>query len=143
MSRKSARETAMKLLFEQSFGCETPCDSLNDLFLNKHTEDDSETPIELTENDLSYIRKITKGVTEQKEQINKIISDNSIGWKFERMPRVDRVLLQLSIYELLYTDISVNAAINEAVLLAKKYSTSESASFINGLLGKVAKERSK
>jgi N utilization substance protein B len=65
------------------------------------------------------------------------------NWKIERIAKVDLAILRLSIGEIMYMDIPVSVSINEAVELAKKFGTDDSAKFINGVLGKVSREMSK
>ena len=73
--------------------------------------------------------------------LNDTISRLAIGWTLDRMGAVDRNLLRLAVYEILFfDDIPINVAINEAVTLARKYGDDESWKFINGILGKLARE---
>ena len=141
MSRKAARETAMKLIFAQNFGGGALTGEEDELFLIKNPDEEPVECLDLTDEDTSFMDCIVEGAMREKDAIYRVIEEGSIGWKLERMPKVDLAILQLAVYELLYTDITLNIAINEAVELAKKYSTADSASFINGLLAKVVKDR--
>jgi N utilization substance protein B len=141
MSRKAARETAMKLIFEHTFGSCTELTEEDDLFLVRDPETDEKVDIVLSDGDRAFLDDLMKGVADNEQKINEIIEKYAIGWKIDRMPRLDKVILQLSLYELLFTDISEKVAINEAVQLAKKYSTADSAPFINGVLGKAIREK--
>ena len=96
---------------------------------------------ETQEKDRRYIEgkleKVTRCLTELDQTINHVSS----GWKTSRMSKVDLTILRLAVYELKYDeDVPVKVAINEAVELAKKFGQDESASFINGILGAVARE---
>ena len=74
------------------------------------------------------------------EKIDSLITDNLKGWSYSRVSKVAKALLRMAVSEMLYSeDVPVGAAINEAVELAKKYASDDEPSFINGILGSVAK----
>ena len=86
-----------------------------------------------------YAREIVDGVRDHREEIDELISSYAQGWTLERMPNVDRALLRLSAWEILHNpEVPTAVAIDEAVELAKEYSTDDSARFVNGVLGKIA-----
>jgi N utilization substance protein B len=96
--------------------------------------------VDVSGEDEEYIReklgKITEAIPELDERINKA----SRGWKTSRMPKVDLSIMRLAAYEILHDDdVPTGVAINEAVEIAKHYGGDESASFINGILGQIAK----
>lgn len=81
---------------------------------------------------------LVKGVCAEIEHIDKIISQHSDNWKISRMSRIDRNVLRIAVYEMIkLSNIPYAVTINEAVDIAKKYGTSESGSFINGVIDKV------
>ena len=129
MTRKQAREEAFILVFEKEFN-------------NNGTDEILETAKE--ERDLEpdeYISRVFPGVYDNIEEIDGIISENSVGWSIKRISKTALCILRLAIYEILFEDeIPVSVSINEAVDLAKKYGTAEDAPFVNGVLGSVAKE---
>jgi len=84
---------------------------------------------------------IAEAVWENKEAIDAVITAASTRWRIERMPVVDRNVLRLGTYELLFTDVPVGVTISECVELAKQYSTADSGSFVNGVLSAVARQR--
>lgn len=85
-----------------------------------------------------YIKKITEAYKTNKKEIDEQIKKYAIGWDFNRMVSMDKDILRIAICELLYVkEAPVKVVIDEAVELAKKYSTDDSAPFINGILGKV------
>ncbi len=84
------------------------------------------------------VRDLAEGVWEHRERIDEAIEDASDSWRLERMAAVDRNILRLGTYELMYTDLSIAIVISEAVELAKGYSTSGSGAFINGVLSGVS-----
>lgn len=89
-----------------------------------------------------YAREIVDGVVDHRDEIDELISTYSQGWTIERMPNVDRAVLRLASWELLHNaEIPQAVAIDEAVELAKEYSTDDSARFVNGVLAKIAQHR--
>jgi transcription antitermination protein NusB len=86
----------------------------------------------------AYVAEIVAGVTEHREYIDELLGSYSMGWSLDRMPAVDRAILRIGTYELLWRDdVPDGVAIAEAVALAQELSTEESSSFVNGLLGRI------
>lgn len=86
-----------------------------------------------------YAREIVDGVTDHREEIDELISSYAQGWTIDRMPNVDRAILRLASWEIIYNDeVPAPVAINEAISLAKEYSTEDSSRFVNGVLGRIA-----
>jgi N utilization substance protein B len=84
---------------------------------------------------IPYAEILLAGVQEKKEEINKLISRHAENWRLERMSVIDRNILRLAVFELYYRDdVPATVIINEAVEIAKRYSTDDSAPFINGIL---------
>lgn len=93
---------------------------------------------------IPYAKKLLDGVQEKGDSINQLISKHAENWRLERMSVIDRNILRLAVYEMHYqNDVPVSVAINEAVEIAKRFSTDDSAPFINGILDGVAKEKIK
>lgn len=128
MRRRKAREILLQLLFQRDF---RPV-PLEELLTSFSLEDQDE-----------YVRQTLQGIIAHQEEIDRIISDKAVGWRLERLVSVDRNILRLGIYELLYSEVPGEVVINEAVELSKKYSTEHSHIFINGILDRVFKERPK
>ncbi|MBE6031165.1 MAG: transcription antitermination factor NusB [Clostridiales bacterium] len=125
MNRGEARELLMQLLFQM----EIQHDYSEEL-KNKWLEN-----IPKTKNQIDYINGIFSKVTENIDTIDTAINNNSNKWQVSRMPKVDLSILRLAVAEILFEeDIPKEVAINEAVNLAKKYSTEEGGKFINGVL---------
>lgn len=95
----------------------------------------------LPEKDDDAAHALVAGVIEHREELDTIIRTAAEHWSLERMPVVDRNLLRLGIFELLHTTVPTGVVIDEAVRLAKLLSTEDSGRFVNGLLGRVARER--
>lgn len=89
-----------------------------------------------------YARQLVSGVVENHEEIDDLIETYAIDWTIDRMPALDRAILRVALFEIVHNpDVPAAVAINEAVALAKEYSTDESGSFINGLLNRIASTR--
>ncbi len=126
MTRKEAREEAFLLLFEQSFGA-------------NETEDTLALAAEARDMKISGFGKgLYLGTVENLSDIDTVVEKALIGWSGERVSRVVRTALRLCTYELKYTELDTEIAINEAVELVKKFDGEESASYANGVLGSVA-----
>lgn len=98
------------------------------------------TTLENKSDVLSYTTKISELYKENYEFVDKQIKDHAIGWDFDRLVRIDKDILRIAIVELFYlndSETNHKVIVDEAVELAKKYSTEESSSFINGILAKV------
>jgi N utilization substance protein B len=86
-----------------------------------------------------YTIALVEGIIAHRERVDELLSTYSVGWTLDRMPAVDRNVLRIGVYEILYRDDVPDAvAISEAVNLALDLSTDESPGFVNGLLGRIA-----
>ena len=129
MTRRQAREETFILIFEKQFN-DSPLSEILDLAVEVRN---------ITPDD--YIRNTFFGVYSNVADIDKVISDNSFGWRIDRLSKTALAVLRLSIYEILYNEDIPNAvSINEAVEILKKYSTQQEASFVNGILSSVIKK---
>ncbi|MCX7843261.1 MAG: transcription antitermination factor NusB [Clostridia bacterium] len=129
MGRRASRELAMKLLYQLEVQKEDRQEQI-ETALNEEEG--------LTDSDRKYVEDVVEGVYRNIAYLDETIEKYSKGWKINRMPKVDLNILRLAIYEISFReDIPFNVSVNEAVELAKKYSTKEAGSFINGILGKV------
>ncbi len=98
---------------------------------------------ELTPMNEVYMQDKYGKILEHLAEIDEVLNQASSGWKVSRMSKVDVNILRLAVYEMKYDeDVPVKVAINEAVELAKKFGGDDSSSFVNGILGKIAKELS-
>ncbi len=131
-NRRKARECALKILFQEDFTHQ----DLNAV-LPLYWESDASAP-EVKE----FTEELCIGVQKNLKEIDALLEEYSTNWKLERMAAVDRNILRLGVFELRYEDkIPHSVTINEAVEIAKKFGTEESAGFINGILDKIAKEK--
>lgn len=127
--RRRAREDALSLLYSSDI---MESDAIALIESGEFPED-----IELGE----YAEALVRGVVEHRDDIDERLAATSENWAVERMPVVDRALLRLAVYEMVYVDdVPVSVAINEAVELAKVYGgEDESSRFVNGVLGRIAR----
>ncbi len=132
MARKDAREVAMKLLYQKELSGEADLDSLLTM----------ESRYSIHEKDREYILDLLALFESHAQEIDDHIKAFSKGWEFNRIAKVDLALLRLALCEILYrNDIPVSVSINEAVELAKKFSSEKSARFVNGVLGGFIRSR--
>ncbi len=125
-ARGKARKRALDVLYEADLRSITAMEVLDAKM------DDDDVMVNPYTNELVY------GVVEHADRIDDLLSTYSQGWTLERMPAVDRNVLRLGVYEILWADDVPDAvAISEAVTLAKALSTDESPTFVNGLLGRI------
>ena len=130
MTRRESREAVFTLLFEAEFNKEKTADEI--MASAKEVRD-------VKIND--YIVSTFRGVLENIDGIDELISANADNWKISRMSAVVRSLLRLCVYEMLFGGIPPKAAINEAVELAKKFDDASAPSFVNGILNKIAHKK--
>lgn len=145
--RRAARRLALDVLYEAEIRDELPIERLaahqrSGWVVPAATDEDEPMSEEIAPTVSSYARVLVEGVQEHQADIDELIVSLADRWAIERMPVIDRTLLRIGIFELLWRDdIPTAVAINEAVELAKSLSTDESGRFVNGLLGKVAENR--
>lgn len=100
------------------------------------------TELGLEEDARDFATSLCLGTLEHKEEIDRVIEEYAVDWRIERMPYVDRNILRIAVYELLYgAGTPASVAVNEAVELAKVYGDRDSGRFINGILGNVLRDR--
>ena len=125
-ARGKARKRALDVLFEAE---QRERDVLETL---RERMSDGEPPIG------EYTIRLVEGVVSHRARIDELLSTYSVGWPLERMPAVDRNVLRLGLFEVLWADDVPDAvAVNEAVELVRDLSTNDSPAFVNGLLGRI------
>ena len=130
-ARSKARKAALDLLYEADIRGTNAIETLN---LRDVVEEGPDArPIR------EYTRELVNGVSENYRKIDELIMTYAQGWDMDRLPAVDRNILRLGIYEILWsTSIPDGVAIEEALTLAKELSTDNSAGFIHGVLGRIS-----
>lgn len=133
MRRRSARAAALRALFAMDVGKNDTDAALRVAMAEDRLEPEG----------MAFARELLQGVLEHRDEIDARIGQLSRDWSVERLAAVDRNLLRLGLYELAYRHehTPVAVAINEAVELAKEYSTPESGRFVNGILGGFARQQ--
>ena len=125
--RSDAREVAMKLVFEYLFNSQ----------INEQLISDLSQEYQLT-TEQDYASKTYFGVVNNIDKLNEQIEKFAIGFSVDRIFKVDKAILLVAIYEILFvSSIDYKVSVNEALNLAKKYSTEKSSKFINGILAKI------
>jgi len=127
--RRKARKDALEILYEKEITGQPFGEIIKHRMLAR-----GEEPSDFT-------IKLIHGVEEHLEEIDGIIAAHTDNWAIDRMPIVDRNLMRIGLYEMLYEeDIPYSVSINEVVELAKIYGMEESSKFVNGVLGRIATE---
>ncbi|MDI6731769.1 MAG: transcription antitermination factor NusB [Candidatus Margulisbacteria bacterium] len=129
--RNTARRLAVQALYQADLSHEIIDQALDNIV-------ESEDFIPETK---KFASQLAKSAWDKREEIDKIISKMAIDWPLERIGKVDRAILRLSLAELAVAETPVSVIINEAVELAKKYSSPEAAKFINGILGAFVRKK--
>lgn len=133
MGRREIREHIFKLLFLKEFNSAEEMDGQMSMYF--------EGLQDLEEKDKAYMEKKYENICLKMQEIDSLLQETSKGWKLSRMNRADLSVLRLAVYEMNYDEeVPVKVAINEAVELSKRFGGEESASFVNGILGKIASD---
>jgi N utilization substance protein B len=132
-ARTKARKRALDILFQADVRGDAP-----GVILAAEAQRAASEPAR--EASWLYAREIVDGVIDHSEEIDELIATHSKDWKIERMPAVDRALLRMGVWELLHNDeVPTAVVIDEAVELAKEFSTDDSGSFVHGVLARVSR----
>jgi N utilization substance protein B len=129
-TRRKSRELALQALYQGELAGETGLLDFEEFCAH----------FQVNRKAMPYAKKLLHGVQDQREEINQLISRYAENWRLERMSVIDRNILRLAVFELYYQDdVPTSVAINEAVEIAKRYSTDDSGPFINGILDAMAR----
>jgi N utilization substance protein B len=134
-ARHRSREHALQILFQWDMRKQPVEESIAAFYGSLYSEESAVRP----ERD-EFLEQLVRGTVEKAGEIDALISGHAEHWRIERMPAVDRNILRLAIYELRNTDTPPAVAIDEALELARRFSTEESVQFVNGVLDAVNKE---
>ncbi|MGG1635740.1 transcription antitermination factor NusB [Paenibacillus sp. FSL K6-3182] len=141
MKRRLAREIAISSLYQMEMNEVTASEAV-DMLVEEMSLDNEmgADPAEIGSTD-AFAREIVAGVMEHKQAIDGMLQQFLTGWHIDRLSRVDRQVLRLATYEMVFRDdVPPKATINEAIELAKHFGTEESGKFVNGVLGKLLLE---
>ena len=126
MRRREAREFLLNVLYQQEFVERSISEMLAEIDPGDQRD---------------YIKQVFIGITARRDEIDDLIGQHTVGWRFERLALIDRNILRLGVFELLYlSSIPPEVAINESVELCKKYGTERAQVFVNGILDRIWKE---
>ncbi len=132
--RRKARELALQMLFQVDIARQ----SVEEVFVTFFASHKFKPEV------VEFAQRVVKGSVEHRKEIDHLISTTTENWKMDRMATVDRNILRIAVYEFLYEEtVPKKVAINEALEIAKKYSTAESVQFINGVLDGIKKKLEK
>lgn len=132
MSRRQSRKSAMQLIYEMNMNGDYDKQRIEEFCKYQN----------INKNDIEFFKEIVLNFIEHIDDIVKIIENNTKQWNLDRINKLDLSILQVGVCEILYVESTPDSvAINEAVELAKEYSTEKSYSFINGILGSVLKRK--
>lgn len=130
-ARNTARKRAFQIIFE-SDQRGAPAGQVLEDWIRLGRTDPRQPPVG------DFTRRLVEGYAEHAARIDELLGSYSVGWTLDRMPVVDRSILRLGAYELIWEDGTPDAvAIDEAVQLTKEFSTDDSPGFVNGLLGRL------
>lgn len=130
-ARSKARKQALDLLYETDIRGTNLLETL--VARDVPTEAPDDRPIR------DYTRELVNGVSNNRRKIDELITTYAQGWDMDRLPAVDRNILRLGIFEVLWAnDVPTSVAIDEALVLAKELSSDESSKYIHGVLGRIA-----
>ena len=128
MSRKRARIGAMQALFAMDINDDFSTDKLEVFMENNNFQGD----------EVDYINRVVPDILDKLEVVDETIEKNLKGWTMARLAKVDRQILRIAVYEFLFKDdIPPEVSINEAVDIARLYSSDDAPKFINGILGTI------
>ncbi|MEG0069087.1 transcription antitermination factor NusB [Cetobacterium sp.] len=133
MSRRVAREELFKIVFESELNEVKIDETLESYLLRDDTK--------LNTNEREFIEKYSKGMSINDEKVVETLKNNITGWSLERVGSVEKALLKIATYEVLFEDVPAEIVVNEVVELAKKYGDEKSHEFINGVLAKIVAEK--
>lgn len=144
MTRASARELAVHLIYARNFTCEEPeqviATRLQKEYYEQLAAENQVYADRPSRAQVAYIDNVVTGVANREEDLNSLIQQYSIGWDVTRISRLARSILQLAIFEILYVeDVPTGVAISEAVRIAKMYDGDDTGAFVNGILGSFAR----
>ncbi|MFS0837779.1 transcription antitermination factor NusB [Paenibacillus sp. 1P03SA] len=140
MRRRVAREIALQSLYQIDMNGVSAAEAVN--VAVHEAENDNEAQVDHKEKIMpEYIRELVDGTLSNRDRIDELLAGYLKGWKMDRLSRVDREVLRLAAFEMLFQeDVPPKVVVNEAIDLAKHFGTDDSGKFVNGVLGKMIKD---
>ncbi|MCS7461636.1 transcription antitermination factor NusB [Paenibacillus doosanensis] len=141
MRRRLARELALQSLYQMEMNEVSSKEAIAHVVEEAQTEDEGQLTKDQDNIAAEDIAELVEGTASRKERIDELLMDYLKGYKMDRLSKVDREILRLATYEMVYRDdVPPKVVVNEAIELAKHFGTDESGKFVNGVLGKMIKE---
>ena len=141
MKRRLAREIALQSLYQIEMNGVTPDEAIAAAVNEAQKDNEAKLHVDNTPISTDYAKILVEGTLRAKQWIDHILSNYLKGWRIERLSRIDREILRMAVYELVYReDVPAKVVVNEAIELAKYFGSEESGKFVNGVLGKMIHE---
>ena len=133
-TRRRAREVSLQVLYEEDINPLREY-SVADSFVSKRMLNNK--PL------VAFAKDILYGVREHRTEIDQLLSKHTVNWSLKRMTTIDRNILRIATYEIVFGDVPGRVSINEAIELAKRYGSRNSGQFVNGIMDRILKEHQK
>jgi len=141
MRRRLARELALQSLYQIEMNGVAPADAISHVVEEARTEDEAQLTRERDQISPPHIIELVEGTLSHKQSIDGLLLDYLKGWQMDRLSRVDREILRLATYEMVFRDdVPPKVVVNEAIEMAKHFGTDDSGKFVNGVLGKMIRD---
>ncbi len=141
MKRRVAREIALQSLYQIEMNEVSPREAVANAVHEAENDNEGQLDVDAEKIPPQYIHELVEGTQTYKATIDEWLAEYLKGWQMDRLSKVDREVLRLAVYEMVYRDdVPPKVVVNEAIELAKHFGTEESGKFVNGVLGKMIKE---
>jgi len=141
MKRRLGRELAVQSLYQMEMNEVAAFDAVSMLISEAANDNEGEVKLEDEDRLAEYVLSLVNGVWGQKAALDDLLGSYLKGWQISRLSRVDRQILRLAAYEMIFAeDVPAKVAVNEAIELSKHFGTDESGKFVNGVLGKMIQD---
>jgi len=141
MKRRIAREIVVQSLYQVEMNGVTGDEAVSIVMEEARQDNEIGTEVAELAHIEAYTRELVLGVLEKQELIDQSLVVYLTGWQVDRLSRVDRQVLRLAVYEMTYRDVPPKVVINEAIELAKRFGLEENGKFVNGVLGRMLREK--
>ncbi|KIL34321.1 nitrogen utilization protein B [Cohnella kolymensis] len=142
MKRRLAREIAIQSLYQVEMNGVSGEDAVNSVMEEARQDNEIGAEVAELEGINAFTRELVQGVLTEKEMLDRKLAVFLTGWQVDRLSRVDRQILRLAAYEMIFRkDVPPKVIINEAIELAKHFGLEENGKFVNGVLGRMLRER--
>lgn len=141
MKRRLAREITVQSLYQMEMNGVTAEEAVSMVLTEIKEENETEIKVRDFGQMNAYVLELVQGTWSNKERIDQLLSEYLKGWQVDRLSRVDRQILRLACFEMIFNnDVPPKVVVNEAIDLAKHFGTDEHGKFVNGVLGKMIRE---